>query len=122
MCNIQVFMQCQTLKTNTQQVLSIRNYGAIVKLGKDSKEKAFIPGWSYRNSKISAIFLTTTQGVELSIQDLITFCVDPHQEKEGFDAVGCNVTVLKHASDKVNILAVILCMVFFEEFVKIHST
>jgi hypothetical protein len=82
-------------------VLTIRKSGAIVSLGKDSEERAFIPGWSHRNLKYGGTFLTTTQGVELAIKDLITFCLDPTQTEKGFEAVGCNVTVLKHAAEKV---------------------
>ncbi len=84
-------------------MLRINKYGAVVSLGKDSEEKAFIPGWSNRNTKFQGNFLTTTQGVELALRDLVTFCVDPSQAKQpkGFKFVGCNVTVLKHADEKV---------------------
>lgn len=60
-------------------------------------------GWAHRNIKYKGSFLTTTQGVELAIGDLITFCVDPAQpEVKPYKFVGCNVTVLKHADDKVS--------------------
>jgi len=86
------------------EVLGIRKTGAVVSMGKDSDEKAFIPGWSHRNIKYKGNFLTTTQGVELAVNDLITFCIDPAaNEVEDFKYVGCNVTVLKHGQiDKVN--------------------
>jgi len=59
-----------------------------------------INGWQHTNTKFPGQkFLTTTQGVELALKDLITFCVDPNLEpKEPYKAVGCNVTVLKHAN------------------------
>ncbi len=82
-------------------MLSIKNNGAVVSLGKDSNEKAFIPGWAHRNLKFKGDFMTTTQGVELAIGDLITFCIDPSQpESKSYKCVGCNVTVLKHADYK----------------------
>ncbi len=78
------------------QVLEIRKNGAVVGVGKDSKETAFIHGWQH---KIGAqVFLTTTQGVELAKEDLITFAVDTKQRVEGYTAVGCNITVLKHGT------------------------
>jgi len=86
------------------EVLAIKTTGAVVSMGKDSDEKAFIPGWAHRNVKYKGNFLTTTQGVELAINDLITFCIDPSvPETDSFKYVGCNVTVLKHGQEEVRI-------------------
>ena len=62
-----------------------------------------LSGWAHGNTKHKGSFLTTTQGVELAIKDLITFCIDPVQTHKDFKAVGCNVTVLKHATEKVKL-------------------
>lgn len=80
-------------------MLEIHKDGAVVSLRKDSEDKAFIPGWSHRNTKTKNVnFLMTTQGVELAHKDLIAFYIDPNQKSDKYKAVGCNVMVLKHAA------------------------
>merc|ERR1712080_320650 len=57
-----------------------------------------IPGWSFTHFNSPKVkFLTTTQGVGLSIGDLVNFYIDPNVFANPYDAVACNVDVLKHA-------------------------
>lgn len=85
-------------------VTEIRKNGAVAVV-KDSTtepekvERFFVPGWAFKhvNTPKAPQFLTTTQGVGLSVGDLINFYVDPKQEAKPYDAVACNVDVLKHA-------------------------
>jgi len=84
-------------------VSEIRKNGAVAMV-KDSNpesdkvEKYFVPGWAYRHVNTpKGQFLTTTQGVGLSVGDLINFYIDPKLEAKPYDAVACNVDILKHA-------------------------
>lgn len=54
------------------EVLEIRQNGAVVGMGKDTKNRAFIQGWLHTNVQIPGKkFLTTFQGVELAPGDLV---------------------------------------------------
>jgi len=82
-------------------VKEIRKNGAIAYVkeeGEDKEQKFFIPGWSFTHFNSPKVkFLTTTQGVGLSIGDLVNFYIDPNVVANPYDAVACNVDVLKHA-------------------------
>merc|ERR1719474_548275 len=82
-------------------VKEIRKNGAIAHVkeeGEDKEQKFFIPGWSFTHFNSPKVkFLTTTQGVGLSIGDLVNFYIDPNVVAKPYDAVACNVDVLKHA-------------------------
>ena len=83
------------------EVLTIMNHGAVVSMRKDSDDRAFIPGWMHRNSRDNSTHLVTTQGVELTLKDLIAFYVHPNKKsKKIYKALGCNVMVLKHDDSK----------------------
>lgn len=85
-------------------VKEIRKNGAVavVKEEDEDKEQAyFIPGWSYSHHNTPrSKFLTTTQGVGLSTGDLVNFYIDSNMVAKPYDAVACNVDVLKHAEQK----------------------
>lgn len=83
-------------------VKEIRKNGAIAVVkeeGQDLEQKFFIPGWSFTHINTPKVvkFLTTTQGVGLSVGDLVNFYIDPNMHAKPYDAVACNVDVLKHA-------------------------
>jgi len=82
-------------------VKEIRKNGAVAYVkeeGEEKEQKFFIPGWSFIHVNSTKVkFLTTTQGVGLSIGDLVNFYIDPNVFAKPYDAVACNVDVLKHA-------------------------
>merc|ERR1712168_181861 len=82
-------------------VKEIRKNGAIAYVkeeGEEKEQKFFIPGWSYTHFNSTKVkFLTTTQGIGLGIGDLVNFYIDPNVIAKPYDAVACNVDVLKHA-------------------------
>jgi hypothetical protein len=83
-------------------VKEIRKNGAVALVkeeGQDLEQKFFIPGWSFTHINTPKIvkFLTTTQGVGLSVGDLVNFYIDHNMHAKPYDAVACNVDVLKHA-------------------------
>jgi len=82
-------------------VKEIRKNGAIACVkeeGEEKEQKFFIPGWSYTHFNSTKVkFLTTTQGIGLGIGDLVNFYIDPNVIAKPYDAVACNVDVLKHA-------------------------
>jgi len=82
-------------------VKEIRKNGAIAYVkeeGEDKAQKFFIPGWAYTHFNTPKVkFLTTTQGIGLGIGDLVNFYIDPNVTAKPYDAVACNVDVLKHA-------------------------
>jgi hypothetical protein len=63
---------------------------------KNSGEKAFIPGWSFKLARQSGTYLTTTEAITLAMGDIIAFYIDPKQKAAPYYGVGCNVMVLKH--------------------------
>jgi len=81
-------------------VKDIRRNGAVVHVkeeGEDVEQKFFIPGWSFIHTNSPKVkFLTTTQGVGLCVGDLVNFYIDPNMTAKPYDAVACNVDVLKH--------------------------
>jgi len=82
-------------------VKEVRRNGAVVHVkeeGEDKEQRFFIPGWSFTHTNSPKVkFLTTTQGVGLSVGDLVNFYIDPNMTAKPYDAVACNVDVLKHA-------------------------
>ena len=82
-------------------VKEIRKNGAVAHVKEEDEEKEqkyFIPGWAFTHFNTPKIkFLTTTQGVGLSVGDLVNFYIDPNVFAKPYDAVACNVDVLKHA-------------------------
>lgn len=82
-------------------VKEIRKNGAIAYVkeeGEDKEQKFFIPGWAYTHANAPKVkLLTTTQGIGLSIGDLVNFYIDANVTAVPYDAVACNVDVLKHA-------------------------
>ena len=82
-------------------VKEIRKNGAVAHVKEEDEEKEqryFIPGWAFTHFNTPKIkFLTTTQGVGLSVGDLVNFYIDPNVYAKPYDAVACNVDVLKHA-------------------------
>jgi len=82
-------------------VKEIRKNGAVAYVkeeGEENEQKFFIPGWAFTHfNSFKVKFLTTTQGVGLSIGDLVNFYIDPNVFAKPYDAVACNVDVLKHA-------------------------
>ena len=82
-------------------VKEIRKNGAIAVVKEEDEEteqKFFIPGWSFSHVNTPrSKFLTTTQGVGVSIGDLVNFYIDTNMVAKPYDAVACNVDVLKHA-------------------------
>jgi len=88
-------------------VKEIRKNGAVAMVkdeGQENEQKFFIPGWSFTHVNTPKVvkFLTTTQGVGLSVGDLVNFYIDPNMHANPFDAVACNVDVLKHADVATN--------------------
>jgi len=85
-------------------VKEIRKNGAVAVVKEEGEEKEqsyFIPGWSFSHLNTPRTkFLTTTQGVGLSIGDLVNFYIDNNMFAKPYDAVACNVDVLKHAEIK----------------------
>jgi outer membrane protein W len=76
----------------------------VVVLHKNSGQKAFIPGWSFKlaakprqQPQPREAFLTTTQAVTLAMGDLVAFYIDPKVKAAPYFGVGFNVMVLKHA-------------------------
>lgn len=83
-------------------VSEIRKNGAVAMVTTEDgqQEHYFVPGWMYQHINISRVkFLTTTQGVDLCVGDLINFYVDSKMEAKPYVAVACNVDVLKHVEN-----------------------
>lgn len=87
-------------------IKEIRKNGAVAAVKEEGSEQEhtfFIPGWSYTHVNTPKLkSLTTTQGVGLCIGDLVNFYIDPNLHAKPYDAVACNVDVLKHADKAPN--------------------
>ena len=81
-------------------VQDIRKNGAVVIVkteDSDLEQKYFIPGWAFNVNNSRQRQLTTTQGIGLSVGDLVNFYIDPNTQAKPYDGVACNVDILKHA-------------------------
>ena len=81
-------------------VKEIRKNGAVAIVkneDSDLEQKYFIPGWAFNVNNSRQRQLTTTQGIGLSVGDLVNFYIDPNCQAKPYDAVACNVDILKHA-------------------------
>jgi hypothetical protein len=81
-------------------VKEIRKNGAVAIVkneDSDLEQKYFIPGWAFSVNSSRQKQLTTTQGIGLSVGDLVNFYIDPNSQAKPYDAVACNVDILKHA-------------------------
>jgi hypothetical protein len=80
------------------QVKFVNKNGAVVTMGKTSKDVAFVPGWAFHHRNTPNVsFLTTTQGVGLCTGDVVGFYLDPNQTCKPYKHVGTTIQVVKNA-------------------------